>query len=150
MAPHLPPWPWWSLPFASPLITFTSVSDGTHMVTVGSLLLPLLSLYSCLRAIKWRLCPGLTQSWWVQNPDISWAIAHSISSIPILEQFIFSPPFKTGFHAVFENPPGINFLNANCRCFKNIMFQRSFEKPTLSGAQESQVFASACEAGSPA
>ena len=35
--PHSHSWLWWSLRFASPLITFISVNDGIHFTTLGSL-----------------------------------------------------------------------------------------------------------------
>lgn len=83
--------PWWLLPCASLLITFTCVNDRPTFAGLHAGVLSALSCKTCcLSTAQITVCPSLTHSWYVAwihlGPQHTWFF-----TIPFLEQFIFSP-----------------------------------------------------------
>lgn len=115
-SPHLQHWTWWALPFASPLITFTS-QQWWHTYNDLHIGITAASSTDCS-------CPSVTD----QTAALSMSYSKLMSSEPryierLSPQYLYWPIFGTIYFLTFFlnrnsfslwNPPGINFLNANC------------------------------------
>lgn len=96
--------PWWFLPYASLLITFTSASDGHTFYGLHSGVFSALSstTHCCPSRAQTTVCPSLTHSWYVTRihlgPQHTWFLPphfwNSLSSHLLFKQQ-FTQPLKS-------------------------------------------------------